>query len=177
MKTAIFEAVEKLLSESADEMPSMAAIAGSAGVNPTSLYRRWGDVNTLVAEVAIERLLRDLPVPDTGSLRGDLIGWAGAVERNHGNRKNAALLRIMTATAKVSRVTQKVRALPIARRLEELEAMLARARKRKEYAPELWDVLEIVLAPIYLRILYLGPINDPNYAAKLVDRALSKKSR
>src|ERR1700677_3732726 len=81
VRKAVFEAVEGLLVERPGDLPSMADIAGRAGVNPTSLYRRWHDVRILAGEVAVERLMRDLPVPDTGSLRDDLIGWGAAAAR------------------------------------------------------------------------------------------------
>jgi hypothetical protein len=38
-------------------------------VNATTLYRRWTDARELVAAVAVGRLMRDNPVPDTGSVR------------------------------------------------------------------------------------------------------------
>jgi hypothetical protein len=173
VKSVVFDAVEALVTDNPGELPSMGAIAARAGVNPTSLYRRWGEVSVLAAEVAVDRLVRDFPVPDTGSLRGDLTGWAGAEARSLSGRKNSALLRIMTATAQASPRADGAGALPIARRLEELETMLARARQRGEYVPKIWEVLEIVLAPIYLRILFLGPIKDASYVVGLVNRALS----
>lgn len=175
VKTAVFDAVEHLIADNTGELPSMAAIAERAGVNPTSLYRRWGDVNILVAEVATERLVRDLPVPDTGSLRGDLTGWAGNVARNLNSRKNSALLRIMTATARASRTARDLNSLPIGRRIAELEAMLLRARERGEYAPEIMDILDFVLAPIYLRVLFIGAIGEKDFVEKLVDRLLSSR--
>jgi len=173
VKTAVFDAVEHLIADDPSGIPSMAAVAERAGVNPTSLYRRWGDANILAAEVATERLVRDLPVPDTGSLHGDLTGWASNVARNLNNRKNSALLRIMTATARASRTARDLNSLPIGRRIAELEAMLARAQKRGEYAPDLMDILDFVLAPIYLRVLFMGAIRDAEFVGRLVDRVLS----
>ena len=175
VKTAVFDAVERLIADGSGEVPSMAAIAERAGVNPTSLYRRWGDANILAAEVATARLMHDLPVPDTGSLRGDLTGWASNVARNLGSRKNAAMLRIMTATARASRTARDLNSLPIGRRVAELEAMLARAKKRGEYAPDIMDILDFVLAPIYLRVLYIGGIGEEDFVGKLVGRVLHRE--
>lgn len=173
VKTAVFDAVEHLIAEGSGEVPSMATIAERAGVNPTSLYRRWGDASILAAEVATERLMHDLPVPDTGSLRGDLTGWAGNVARNLNSRKNSALLRMMTATARASRTARDLASLPIGRRIAELEAMLARAKARGEYAPDIMDILDFVLAPIYLRVLFMGAVREAIFVARLVDHVLS----
>jgi AcrR family transcriptional regulator len=170
VRDAVFAAVEALMAQNKGALPSMADIAARADVNPTSLYRRWGDAKYLAAEVAFDRLNRDFPVPDTGTLRGDMLGWASAAARHLSERKNSMLLRIVAADAQSS----KDRALPIEQRGQELEIMLERARARGEAVPDLLEVFEIVMAPIYSRLLFFGPIREPaEYAARLVDRALA----
>ena len=174
VKNAVFEAVERLMAENAGAVPSMGAVAERAGVNPTSLYRRWKDADLLALEVAVDRLMRDFPVPDTGTLRGDLVGWAGAAARSMSAKKNLALLRVLAATAQTAGdASQRARVSAIGRRGEELMVMLERARARGEAAPQLSDVLEIVLAPIYLRILFFGRMRDSDDVERLVDRAIA----
>jgi AcrR family transcriptional regulator len=172
---AVFDAVEALLADAPTELPSMAAIAQRSQVNPTTLYRRWTDARVLVGAVAIDRLMRDNPVKDTGSVRGDLIRWGNSVARSLSNPRSITLLRMLTATpregAGVSDL-QGLRELPIGRRVVELEAVLARGKKRGEVTPKLMDVLELVLAPIYLHGLFLGPLRDAA-VDRLVDRALA----
>lgn len=176
VRDAVFSAVEALLLESPGDLPSMAAIAERAGVNPTSLYRRWGDIRRLAGEVAVNRLMREHPVPDTGSVRGDLIAWASAVARAVSTRRNVLLLRILTSVPPERTAVQDPRDLPIGRRLAELEAMLRRGAERGERVPSIGDVLELVLAPIYLHGLFLGPIRNPSEVDRLVDRALATPS-
>jgi AcrR family transcriptional regulator len=168
VRKAVFDAVEALMRANKGALPSMAEIAARAQVNPTSLYRRWGDVRFLAAEVAFDRLARDFPIPDTGSLRGDMLAWASAAARHLSGKGNSLMLRVIAASAEAGE-----RALPIEQRSKELLTMLARAKGRGEAAPELFDIFEIVVAPLYLRILFMGPIRDADdYAARLVDRAL-----
>src|ERR1700685_392320 len=83
-KEAGFEAGAALVAGPGDGSVSMPDIADRAGVAATSLYRRWGDVRVLIMEVATEQLMREHPLPDTGSLAGDLRKWA---------RKNAGGLQ------------------------------------------------------------------------------------
>src|SRR5690348_9967876 len=52
--------------------------ARCTGVNPASVYRRWRTREGLLADVAMSRLERDLPLPDTGSLRGHFTAWAAS---------------------------------------------------------------------------------------------------
>jgi AcrR family transcriptional regulator len=175
---AVFDAVESLLADAPSTIPSISAIAQRAAVNPTTLYRRWCDARALVAAVAVDRLMRDNPVPDTGSVRGDLIRWGNSVARSLGTRRNITLLRTLTATplsrAGVSDV-RSLRELPIGRRVVELERVLTRGKKRGEITPKVMDVLELVLAPIYLHGLFLGPLRNAS-VDRLVDRALALAS-
>jgi AcrR family transcriptional regulator len=172
---AVFDAVEALLTEAPSTIPSIAAIAQRAAVNPTTLYRRWTDARELVGAVAVSRLMRDNPIHDTGSVRGDLIRWGNSVARSLSTRRNIALLRILTATPSAPAGVadmRSLRELPIGRRVVELETLLARGKKRGEVTPKVMDVLELVLAPIYLHGLFLGPLRNAS-VDRLVDRALA----
>jgi AcrR family transcriptional regulator len=176
VKKAVFDAVEALMAEIPDRMPSMGEIAARAEVNPTSLYRRWGNVSILATEVAIDRAMRDFPIPDTGSLRGDLIGWADVIAQALHIPKNLSLLRVLAASLQTNEPGQRERIVAIARRGEELKIVLARAKDRGESPPKLSDVLEIVAAPIYFHVLFFGPVHEAGYAARLVDRLLTLAS-
>jgi hypothetical protein len=55
----------------------------------------------------------------------------------------------------------------LAPRLEQLNAMLARARMRGEAAPETDDVIDHLIAPLYMRAV-LGMLLDEQYADTLV---------
>lgn len=173
VKTAVFDAVETLMAEVPDRMPSMAEIAARAEVNPTSLYRRWGNVSVLVTEVAIELAMRDFPVPDTGSLKGDLTGWADVIARR---LTGSPLLRVLAANVQSNEPGLRQRIEALARRGQELELALARAKSRGEPTPSLADVLEVVAAPLYFHALFFGPVSEAGYAARLVDRLLTLAS-
>ena len=54
---------------------SIEAVASTAGVNKTTIYRRWPARRALIAAV-VERMrspLRETPLPDTGQLERDLV--------------------------------------------------------------------------------------------------------
>lgn len=173
VKTAVFDAVEDLMAEIPDRLPSMAEIAARANVNPTSLYRRWGNVSVLATEVAIERAMREFPMPDTGSLKGDLTGWADAAAQL---LDRSPLLRVLAANIHSNEPGLRERIDALARRGQELELVLARAKARGEPTPSLADVLEVVLAPLYFHVLFFGPVREAGYAARLVERLLTLAS-
>ena len=54
-------------------------VASNAGVGKATVYRRWSRKEDL-AVAAMEQLYRDeMPPPDTGSIRGDVIAMFGSV--------------------------------------------------------------------------------------------------
>ena len=76
IRAAVLDAtVDALVAQGIDRV-SIADIAARAGVHETSIYRRWGTKETLIIDALFARTEHDLPIPDTGSLRGDLIAGA-----------------------------------------------------------------------------------------------------
>lgn len=172
-KAAVFEAVTALMAEREPSAISMADIAGRAGVAATSLYRRWGDVGALLMDVAVERLTQEWPLPDTGSLRGDLTTWGLSVARSLRSREGSAFFRIYLATAPATGAGLGPRSLAIGRRLEQLNEMLERGKARGETPPPLLDLTDHLLAPLYMRALFGAPAGD-EVVRELVERLLGE---
>jgi len=71
----VLEAAIHELARSGPAAFSVEAVAATAGVNKTTIYRRWPVRRALIAAV-VERMrspLREAPLPDTGQLERDLI--------------------------------------------------------------------------------------------------------
>jgi AcrR family transcriptional regulator len=64
------------LAESGYRAFRMDAVSAAAGVNKTTIYRRWAGKALLVAGAVewMRRFVHDVPLPDTGSLEQDLVG-------------------------------------------------------------------------------------------------------
>jgi AcrR family transcriptional regulator len=93
VRAAVHRAVAELLAEEPAEALTLPAVAGRAGVHPTTLYRRWGSVADLLADVATSRFSGDIVVPDTGSLRADLERWAADVATDLADPDVLSLMR------------------------------------------------------------------------------------
>jgi AcrR family transcriptional regulator len=133
--------VEAVLSRTLEELAtsglsglSVERVARRAGVNKTSVYRRWPTREALVA-AALEGILEDVAMkaPDTGSLRGDLLGLLAPVVALVNQPLGLAVLRAALTESSASSV-----AALAARRLEQgtaspARAMVARAKKRGEW--------------------------------------------
>jgi AcrR family transcriptional regulator len=87
LTSAIYRATLDELAETGFDRLSFDKIAASAGTGKAALYRRWSTPAELVLEALTDPLsgFGDIPVPATGSLRGDLVfllgGFARVMER------------------------------------------------------------------------------------------------
>lgn len=161
---AIRRAVEELVAERGGERVTIPMVADRAGVNPTSIYRRWGDAAAMINDIATYRLDPNRPLPDTGELRGDLTEWAQEFLRHYLVPVNAALLRGGAAGAGES-MTDCLR-----HRRIEVAAMLERYPSAAR--PSVEDVVDHVISPIIYRAIFVPWTLDDTTAARLVDHLL-----
>ena len=171
-KAVVFEAVTSLVAERGHAAVSMTDIAERAGVAATSLYRRWGDVRLLIMEVATEQLMREHPLPDTGSLAGDLRKWARTIAAGLRDPAGSSFFQAFVATA-MPGAPGETRTAAMQGRIDQITTMLERARKRGEKPPSLADVMDHLLAPLYARVLFGTPGSEA-FAEKLVERLMKQ---
>ncbi|GAA1597402.1 MULTISPECIES: TetR/AcrR family transcriptional regulator [Kribbella] len=168
----VHRAVTELISERGYGNFTVGDIAARARVADSSIYRRWGSLEALLADVAITRLDAQSPMPDTGSLDGDLRTYAAQVAREITGPEGLALLRLAVALASTGEQGLRARDEVLAERARQLQSMLDRATERGEQAPDALAVLDHVMAPMYIRVLFgLDPLS-PDYIDGLVDRLL-----
>jgi len=142
------------------------------------VYRRWGTLEALLLDVAVERLSAASPKPDTGTLRGDLLDYARHVAHDLAQPDGLAFLRaVINASGAAAKAAQHTGTGPavafLAARGAQIQAMLDRAAGRGEPRLHYTDVLDVVLAPLYLRALFRFEGIDDGYLADLVDRLMS----
>ncbi|HXR43293.1 MAG TPA: TetR/AcrR family transcriptional regulator C-terminal ligand-binding domain-containing protein [Pseudolysinimonas sp.] len=154
--TSIYSAVGELMGEGAERI-TFPTIAARAGVNPTTLYRRWGDVPALLEEVSVAALTRDGESPrDTGSLEGDLSEWATAIAADIARPERARFLRAMVG-ARVELVSSC--AVTDTRR-RQAEEVLRRAEGRGEPTPSVVQILDHLIAPLYYTVVFALPLDE-----------------
>ncbi|MFI8325618.1 TetR/AcrR family transcriptional regulator [Streptomyces sp. NPDC085529] len=167
----VHQAVTDLIVERGYGNFTVGEVAARAGVADSSVYRRWGNLENLLTDVALTRLNTRSPMPDTGSLAGDLRAYAAAVAREITGPDGLLVVRLAVALS--SSGPQGLRARDGIRdeRTRQLRAMLDRAGERGEDAPDALDVLDHLMAPLYIRVLF-GLELTPDYVDGLVDRLL-----
>ena len=76
VQESVHSAVRELLKTQERSSVTVPMIATRAGVTPSTIYRRWGDLSMLLADAALARMRPDSEPANTGTLRGDLQAWA-----------------------------------------------------------------------------------------------------
>jgi AcrR family transcriptional regulator len=162
--SAIRYAVEELVRERGAEKVTIPLVAERAGVNPTSVYRRWGDAAALLNDIATYRMDPARPLPDTGDLRADLIAWASEIIEHYRKPLNAAILRGGAPMAG-EQETDCLR-----NRRAEVQQIIGHADARLVTDDE---VVDLIVAPIVYRAIFRPwTLDDDDLAVRLVDRLL-----
>ncbi|MEU3497021.1 TetR/AcrR family transcriptional regulator [Kitasatospora cineracea] len=171
----VHQAVTELIGERGYGNFTVGEVAARAGVADSSIYRRWGGLEKLLTDVALTRLDARSPMPDTGSLAGDLRTYAAQVAREITGPDGPAVLHLAVALSGSGeqgvRAGQELRA----ERTRQLQSVLDRARERGEDTADgldAFEVLDHVLAPMYVRVLFGMVPLAPEYVDGLVDRLL-----
>lgn len=172
VRSAVHQAVIDLLSDPEGADLTIPAVAQRAGVNHTSVYRRWGSREALLADVVVTRLERDWPLADTGTLRGDLTAWVTAGVASIRTAEGRLLIRAVALSMPGSATAQGERAQQFERRLGAIERIRDRAVARGEVPPPLDQILDQLVAPLYLRAIFGIDPPAAGYPDLLVDRLL-----
>ena len=164
VRAAVHRAVGELLAEGAVESDGLTlpVVAARAGVHPTTLYRRWGSVGDLLADVATSRFTGDVVVPDTGTLGGDLERWAADVATDLADPDVRALIRAAVGAGEAGACACR------GDREEQLAAMLEREADRGGAVPTVERAADTLLGPLYYRTVFTDAPGTPEWARGLV---------
>ncbi len=171
VRAAAFAATLAELAEGGYAALSLERVARRAGVHKTTLYRRWGSREELVLQAMLERAAEHISVPDTGSLRADLLELARTAAANAASPEVAAMARAVAAESPYDSKLAAANGRFWAERLALDGVIVERAIERGEVAAgtEPRRVIESVLGPIHLRLLLTGEPIDDSFLKGIVD--------
>ncbi|MGW6982237.1 TetR/AcrR family transcriptional regulator [Streptomyces sp. NPDC054932] len=162
VRTQVLESAGALLLEAGYDGLTVDAVAERAGVHRTTVYRRWGDVGRLLADV-LDAASDDMwSPPDTGSLEDDLTALnqeVYAALAGGGPNLTTALIaagfRSAEAAAALSRFWED--------RYARCTAVVTRAAERGELPgpADSRALLVAATAPLYHELLLLRAAPDP----------------
>lgn len=176
---AVLDVTLAQLAEVGFERLSIPEVAELAGVNKTSIYRRWADKAELVRDALAAAMSHADETPDTGELRGDLVGLARAVAEFAQSPVGTAIVRILLAEGG----NPEVRALANAAYREASRhgprAVLARAVERGELTDEVEPslVLFTIAGVIVHRVFIEQAKATEGFLERVVDLVLHGAAR
>jgi AcrR family transcriptional regulator len=173
VRAAVLRATLNALLDGAADDLSIREVAQRAGVHETSIYRRWGTRANLILDAVLSEIEAAVPIPDTGSLRGDLLDLLTAIAAFITTPVGQVLLRL--ALRNDLPESQDVRERFWAERFTTGQTVLERAQARGELRPGLDYrlVTETLVGTLYARLLLTrGPIDD-TLVAQVVDLILA----
>ena len=169
----ILEAALDVLADVGYDRLTMDAVAARARASKATLYRRWTNKVSLVIDALLTQ--KDAPVvPDTGSLRGDLIeafcGFGGLMD----TRAVATLSSVLTAITRDEEFAAEFRSRVIGPKLAVSRAIYERAVARGEARSDLdLALFGPALAGILLHRAYLlGEPPSRELVAQVIDQII-----
>jgi AcrR family transcriptional regulator len=154
-RAAVLDATLDELASRGWNQVSVETIAARAGVHKTTVYRRWGGKDQLVAEALEAEADSRVQVPDSGDIGQDLRALARAVLAILTSRDGAATVRALVAGAQGSPEVGRVVRRFWATRLAQVGPIAERAVSRGQLPPgtDPDNLMRYLAAPLFHRLL------------------------
>jgi AcrR family transcriptional regulator len=173
---AILDAANELLEARGLVDLTIDDVAQKAGVSKATIYRRWPTKGTLVFEAFSAGFLTRQPVPDTGSLRGDLLAalraWIRVVKGTVTGRTLVGLIAEVQRDPELAKIWRDHFIGPVR---THHRVMVDRAIERGDVAPDVDTevVLDLLYGSAYHRLLQSHLTLSDRFAQSVVDTIMA----
>jgi AcrR family transcriptional regulator len=167
---ALRDAALALLAEIGYDRLTIDSIAARAHASKTTIYRRWSGKAELIVD-ALNSLKGSRPVPDTGSLRGDL-GAIAQSSASTDNRFDAQLIiGLITAVARDAELRRVVRERLMDPGRSDVKQVFEQAVARGEIAGDRnLDILVSLFPALMIHhLLVTGEIPEAHFAEQVMN--------
>lgn len=174
-EAAILQVTLELLAESGYDQLTIDAVAARARCSKATIYRRWpGKAALVITAVRQHAGQPAMAVPDTGSLRSDLLAALQAMRSSLSGQDAALILGLLIAMHRDPELADVVRQQVLLAKREVFDAVIARAVARGDVQATADGALlaEISSAVLFSRLLVTGEPLDSAFTRHLVDAVL-----
>ncbi|MEN4545704.1 TetR/AcrR family transcriptional regulator C-terminal ligand-binding domain-containing protein [Pantoea agglomerans] len=179
VREAVLQAARQVLLEEGANALTHRNVAQIAGVNASTVYRRWPDRARLIAEVFRTTAESMVAIPDSGSLHSDLYEFLKMITSMLSSSEGRKLIQaaISASSSGDEMVDTAIRDV-WEQRFQQAEVMFEQAVLRGEagYKGQRRIILETLIAPVWFRILITQQPVDEKYLAANINRILKQMS-
>ncbi|WZH35741.1 MAG: TetR/AcrR family transcriptional regulator [Microbacterium enclense] len=170
----ILGAALDVLSEEGYDGMTIDMVAARARAGKATVYRRWASKGELVLDaVACMKRddLRHQQLPDTGTLRGDLVAMVKPLSIEEGEKKLQVMAGIVSMLSRSPELAEAAQAALVTPRLELNKTLIRRAVERGEVAADrdIDMIASVGSAMICYRTLMLRKPITPDYVISVID--------
>lgn len=171
---AVHAAALEILQEVGYEQFELPEVAARAGVNKTTVYRRWPTKGELVMEIALVRMEQDVAMPDTGTLQGDLSMLMLTISSALQSVLVGGLLQAAVTPGNGIEVLKQASTHFWSQRLTISGQLVKRAAERGELPPDTSarKLFEFACSPLLFRSIATGETLTENEITEIARRAV-----
>ncbi|AIQ45402.1 TetR family transcriptional regulator [Paenibacillus sp. FSL R7-0273] len=172
-EAAILAASYELLLETGFGAVTVDKIAERAKVSKATIYKWWPNKAAVVMDGYLSAASARLPVPDTGSVKEDIMIHATNLAVFLRSREGKVITELIGEGQFDAGLAEAYRARFFAPRRQEAHLLLERGVKRGELKAEL-DIgcsIDLLYGPIFYRLLITGDVLDEAYITTITAAA------
>ena len=172
---AILQATRELLVEAGVQRLTVEKVAARAGVAKTTIYRRWRDKDELALAVVLDMVEQVVQLPELGDTRAELLAFVNAAVDVLGSTLMGRVMQgLVSDLATDPELASAFRERVVSVRDAEVERLvergIARGTLRADTDPT--TVHDLLIGPVYYRLLLTGQPLDSAFARRTVDAVL-----
>ena len=176
-KQAILDATRQLLAEDGHVGSlTVEAVAARSGVAKTTIYRRWRDKWELALDAVMIDMLPGFAEPvDVGDTRKELVTFVEGARKNLSTLPSAPAMQALASQIATDPELGRVyRGQVVEPRREQLRPVVERGIARGDLRPDtdVRLVHELMVGPIFYRLLFSGCPIDRKFSIRIADAIL-----
>ena len=171
---AILQATRELLAEGGVQHLTIEGVAARSGVAKTTIYRRYRDKDDLALSVVLD-MVEQVILPELGDTRAELLQLVSAAVEQLGSTLMGRVMQGLVSDLAVDpELAAAFQERVVSVRAAEVSRLIARGIERGDLAADTDEVTahELLIGPLYYRLLLSGHPLDDAFAERIVDATM-----
>ena len=172
---AILQVTRELLVECGVQGLTIEKVAARAGVAKTTIYRRWRDKDELALAVVLDMVEQVVKLPELDDTRAELLAFVNAAVQVLGSTLMGRVMQgLVSDLATDPELARAFRDRVVSVRDAEVERLVERGIARGDLRPGTnpETAHDLLIGPVYYRLLLTGQPLDRAFAKSTVDAVL-----